>query len=45
MVLSFSWHSRSLAADRLGKTGGQPSSSLAGVFAGRLVSSGAVSMN
>ena len=42
MVLSLSWHSRSLAADRLGETRGQPTGSLAGVAADGLVFSGAV---
>ena len=39
MVPSFSWHSRSLAEDRLGEP---PSGALAGVSAGRLVTGGAV---
>ena len=45
MVTSLSWHSRSLAEDRLGETGGQPSGALAGVSAGRLVTGGAVAMD
>ena len=45
MMTSLSWHSRSLAEDRLGETGGQPSGALAGVSAGRLVTSGAVAMD
>ena len=45
MVTSLSWHSRSLAEDRLGETGGQPSGALAGVSAGRLVIGGAVAMD
>ena len=39
--LTLSWHSRSLAADRLGDIAGQPTGSLAGVAADRLVFSGA----
>ena len=45
MVTSLSWHSRSLAEDRLGETGGQPSGALAGVSEGRLVTGGAVAMD
>ena len=42
---SFSWHSRSLAEDRLGETGGQPSGALAGASAGRLVIGSAVAVD
>ena len=44
-VTSLSWPSRSLAEDRLGEPGGQPSGALAGVSAGRLVTGGAVAMD
>ena len=42
MVPSLSWHSRSLAEDRLGEP---PSSALAGASADRLVTCGAVAMD
>ena len=44
-MTSLSWHSLSLAEDRLGETGGQPSDALAGVSAGRLVTGSAVAMD
>ena len=45
MVPSLSWHSRSLAENRLGEPGGQPSGALARASAGRLVTGGAVAMD